>query len=147
MLLSVCVTWTVVHAVNIVQSQEIPYNAWWRSFRQTYGTKESENLPHLLGVLWNVTAANTSEGRAIIQADSRRLLTAAARIRDQVKSCGVCGGASGTGAGFLRILLFPLPILIPLTAPHSSSLIRGWHNRPNSGRRAKWTQSHPIPRN
>jgi hypothetical protein len=36
-------------------------------------------------------------------------------------SCGICGGQSGTGAGFLRVLRFPLPIPIPLTAPHSSS--------------------------
>jgi hypothetical protein len=24
--------------------------------------------------------------------------------------------------------------------------IRGWYKRPNSDRRTKWTQSHPIPR-
>jgi hypothetical protein len=47
---------------------------------------------------------------------------------------------------FLRVLRFPLPILIPPTAPHSS-IIRGWYNRPNSGRRTKWTQSHHTPRN
>jgi hypothetical protein len=30
---------------------------------------------------------------------------------------------------------------------HSSwSIIRGWYNRPNGGRRAKWTQSHSILR-
>jgi hypothetical protein len=39
----------------------------------------------------------------------------------QVMSRGICGGQSGTGAGFLRVLRFPLPILIPLTALHSSS--------------------------
>jgi hypothetical protein len=66
----------------------------------------------------------------------------------QVKSCGICGGQSGTGAGCLRVLLFPLPILIPPTAHHSSSsIIRGWYNRPSSGLRTKWTQSHPTPRN
>jgi hypothetical protein len=32
----------------------------------------------------------------------------------------ICGGQSGTRAGVLRVLRFPLPILIPLTAPHSS---------------------------
>jgi hypothetical protein len=47
--------------------------------------------------------------------------------------------------GFLRVLRFPLPI-IPPTAPHSASIIRGWYNRPVSGRRTKWTQSHPTPR-
>jgi hypothetical protein len=60
----------------------------------------------------------------------------------------ICGGQSGTGVGFLRVLRFPLPILIPPTAPHSlSSIIRGWYSRPISGRRTKWTQSHPTPRN
>jgi hypothetical protein len=43
--------------------------------------------------------------------------TAAARVRSQVRSCGFCGGQSGTGVGFLRVLRFPLPILIPPTAP------------------------------
>jgi hypothetical protein len=35
-------------------------------------------------------------------------------------SCGICGGQSGTGADVLRVLRFPLPILIPPSAPHSS---------------------------
>jgi hypothetical protein len=43
-------------------------------------------------------------------------------------------------------VLFPLPILIPTTAPHSSSITRGWYSRPNCGRCTKWTQSHPTPR-
>jgi hypothetical protein len=48
-------------------------------------------------------------GRAIAQAVSRRLATAAARVRARVRSCGICGGQSGTGAGFLWVLRFPLP--------------------------------------
>jgi hypothetical protein len=74
-----------------------------------------------------------SESRAISQAVSRRLHTAAARVRAQIRSRKICGGQCGTGAGFLRVLRFPLPILIPPTVPHSSSIIRGWYNRPNSG--------------
>jgi hypothetical protein len=81
------------------------------------------------------------------QAVSRRLPTAAARVRAQVESCGICGGQNGTGADFLRILRSPLTVLIPPTAPYSSSIIRGWYNTPVSGRRTKWTQSHPTPRN
>jgi hypothetical protein len=61
--------------------------------------------------------------RAIAQAVSRRFLTATARFRAQVTSCGNCGEQSGSGAGFLRVLRFPLPILIPsmLYTHHLSS--------------------------
>jgi hypothetical protein len=71
---------------------------------------------------------------------------AAARGTAQVRSCRICGGQSGTGAGFLRVLRLPQPIFIPPIAPHSLFIIRGWYNRPVSGRRTKWTQSHPTPR-
>jgi hypothetical protein len=47
---------------------------------------------------------------------------------------------------FLRVLRFPLPIFIPSTAPHSSSNIRSWYNRPVSDRRTEWTQTRPTPR-
>jgi hypothetical protein len=85
-------------------------------------------------------------GRALAQAVTRRLPTAVVRVRAHVRLCGICGGQNGTGAGFLRVLRFPLPIFIPPTAPHSSSIIRGRYSRPVSGRCTKWTQSHPTPR-
>jgi hypothetical protein len=59
------------------------------------------------------------QGRAIAQAVSRWLPTAAARVRARVWSSGICGGQSGAGAGFLRVLRFPLPIFIP--PPNSPS--------------------------
>jgi hypothetical protein len=59
----------------------------------------------------------------------------------QVRSCGICDGQSGAGTGLFRVFRFPLPILVPLTASHTSSSIRGWYNRPISGRRTKWTVS------
>jgi hypothetical protein len=87
-----------------------------------------------------------THGCAIAQAFSRPLPNAKARVRYHITSCGICGGQSGTGAGLLRVLRFPLPILIPPNAVYSS-IIRGCYNRPFRGRRTKWTQSHPTPRN
>jgi hypothetical protein len=55
-------------------------------------------------------------GRAVAQAISRWFPTAAARVRVRA-ACGVCGGQSGTGAGLLRVLRFPLPIIIPPISP------------------------------
>jgi hypothetical protein len=82
--------------------------------------------------------------RAIDQAVSRRFSTAAARVQAPIRSCGICGEQSDTGTGFLRVLRFPLPILIPPIAPQLSFIIWGWYNKPNSGRSTKWTQSHPM---
>jgi hypothetical protein len=76
-------------------------------------------------------------GRAIAQAVSPRLPTAAARIRAQAKSCGICGRQNNTGASFRRVLLFPLPIINPPTAPYAAHIIRGWYNRPHFDRRTK----------
>jgi hypothetical protein len=45
-------------------------------------------------------------GHAVAQAVSRWLPTASARVRVRA-ACGVYGGQSGTGAGFLRVLGFP----------------------------------------
>jgi hypothetical protein len=59
-------------------------------------------------------------GRALAQTVSHRFPTATSRVRAQVSLCGIYGGQSGTGAGFLLVLRFLLPILIPPTAPHSS---------------------------
>jgi hypothetical protein len=94
-------------------------------------------MPSYGGQYWPIRVT-AKLGRVITQAVSRRIPTAAARVRSQVRSRGICGGQSGTGAGFLRVLRFSLPILFPPTTPHSSSsIIRGWYNRPNIGRRIK----------
>jgi hypothetical protein len=50
--------------------------------------------------------------KAIAEAVSRRLPTAAARVRSQVRSSGIFSVQSGSGAGFLLVLQFPLTILI-----------------------------------
>jgi hypothetical protein len=56
-------------------------------------------------------------GRAIAQAFSRWLRTAAARVL----SSGICGRQSGSVAGFLRVFRFPLSIFIPPNSPSSQS--------------------------
>jgi hypothetical protein len=80
------------------------------------------------------TTLKVSAGRALAQVVSHRFPTAAARVRAQVTSCGICGGQSDTGACFLRVLLFPLPVTPPID-PHSSPsiIIRGLYSRPFSG--------------
>jgi hypothetical protein len=60
-------------------------------------------------------------GRAIAQAVSHWLPTAAARVRARIRLCVIYSGRNGTEACFLRVLRFPLTILIPPTAPYSSS--------------------------
>jgi hypothetical protein len=46
--------------------------------------------------------------------------TAAAQVQTWVYSSGICGGQTGAGAGFLRVLRFPLPIFIPPISPQSA---------------------------
>jgi hypothetical protein len=87
-------------------------------------------------------------GRAIAQTVSRRLSTAATRVRDRVWSYGIYGGESGTGTGFLRVLRFRLSIFIPPIAPQSpSSIVWGWYNRPVIGCSTIWTQSRRTKKN
>jgi hypothetical protein len=58
-------------------------------------------------------------GHAVAQAVIHWLSTAAARFW----LCGICGGQSGAGTGFLLDFGFPLPIFIPPIAPQSPSSI------------------------
>jgi hypothetical protein len=92
------------------------------------------------------TQLTSSNGCAVAQSVSRWLPTAAARVRDRA-ACGVCGGQSGIRAGFLRVLRFPLPIIIPPNSPSSYSpgaatvglLVTAVPSGPN------WTPPPPIP--
>jgi hypothetical protein len=68
-------------------------------------------------MLWHIYS---TAGRAIAQAVSRYIPTTAAWVRSRVWSSGICGGQSGAGTGFLRVLRFPLPILIPQNSPYGS---------------------------
>jgi hypothetical protein len=65
-------------------------------------------------------------GRAVAQAVSRWLPTVAARVRSWVRSCEEIG----TGAGFLRELRFPLPVIPSIALHIITHHQRGWYNRP-----------------
>jgi hypothetical protein len=63
------------------------------------------------------------EGRPRHSSSSSHWLpTATARVQSRVWSSGICGGQSGAGAGFLRVLRFPLLMFIPPNSPASQSL-------------------------
>jgi hypothetical protein len=92
-------------------------------------------------------AANTKAktGRAIAQAVSRWFPTAAARVRARLGSSGLYGGQSGSGAGFLRVFRFTLPIFIPPNSP--SSQLPGAGIIGQKWQMCEWTQFglHPLP--
>jgi hypothetical protein len=115
--------------------------------RRTRGPLTCLNIP--VNHKENVTpllSANGRKGRAVAQAVSRWLPTAAARVRVLV-ACGVCGEQSGTGPGFLRVLRLLLPMIIPpiFSSPQSPGagtiglLMAKVPNGPN------WTPTPTIP--
>jgi hypothetical protein len=80
--------------------------------------------PQESGELTSVGIAEL-EGRAIAQAVSRWLSTAATLVRARDWSSRICGGQSGAGAGFLRVLGFTHPIFIPPDSPSLHSPVAG----------------------
>jgi hypothetical protein len=97
-------------------------------------------------------------GRAIAQAVSRWLPTAAVRVCTRVWSSEICGGQSGAGAGYRRVLWFPLPIFIPPNSPSSQSSRAGaigqkwptcqvdpvWTSPPTIRIKKKWSLDHSL---
>jgi hypothetical protein len=80
-----------------------------------------------------------SQGRAIAQAVSRRLSLLRPGFEPRSGRVGLLVDEVALGQVFFEYFGFLMPILIPPTAPHSSSIVRGWYNRPVSDRRTKWT--------
>jgi hypothetical protein len=77
------------------------------------------------------------------QAVRHRTLTAEARFRTWVSTCGICGGQSGIETGtFLR---FPLSVSFHRVSPYPH-IIWGTNNRPVYGRSSE-TKSHHIEMN
>jgi hypothetical protein len=95
-------------------------------------------------VSYRLYRAKWYAGCVVAQVVSCWLPTVAAWVQAHVRSCGICGGQSGTGPGFLQVLRFPPAILISQNAPYSS-VIWFWYNSPISGQHTKWAQPHPHP--
>jgi hypothetical protein len=106
----------------------------WHFWRSYYTTSRAEHIhhsflctskKHLVSTQHFAerseisTQLNTNRGRTAAQAVSRWLPTTAAPIRARVWSSGIFGWQSG--ADFLRVLRFPLPIFIPPNSPSSHS--------------------------
>jgi hypothetical protein len=89
---------------NTSSTGESSLNAWHQVFAELQET-HSVCPAQMMTNMWET------------QAVSRRLTTAAARVRARIISCGICGGQSGIGASFLLTFRFPLFRAI---APHSS---------------------------
>jgi hypothetical protein len=99
---------------------------WLKQFQET------DSVLHRNGVGRPSTSQETvdriqEEFDRSTQKSTRRALlqlgippTAAARVQSRVWSSGICGGQSGAGAGFIRVLRFPLPF-IPPNSPSSQS--------------------------
>jgi hypothetical protein len=69
-------------------------------------------------------------GRAIAQVVSRWFPIMVTRVRARFRSCGICGGQSGTGGRFSVSTLVSSANSFPPIAPQPpSSIIWGWYNR------------------
>jgi hypothetical protein len=89
-----------------------------RSLERWYRGFESHSRHEYLFVFVLCSCWVAALGRAVAQAVSRWFPTAATRVRIRA-ACGVCDGQSGTEAGFLRVLRYPLSIIIPPISPSS----------------------------
>jgi hypothetical protein len=69
-------------------------------------------------VMHSVYFCESEEAVPLLKRLVSGLPTAVVRVRVRAV-CGVYGGQSGTGAGFLRLLLFPLSMIIPPISPSS----------------------------
>jgi hypothetical protein len=103
-----------IRSVNTVDTKVSHWTPSWESNRHPRAlyTRTSLTLAYFIALGPTTLFTNLV---------SHRFSNAATRLRVHVRSCGICGGQSSTGAGFLRVFRFTLPIYIPPSAPPSSS--------------------------
>ena len=64
---------------------------------------------------WNIIKLDC----ALAQAVSCRLLTTEARVQLQASACGICGGPTSTGIGYLRLLFATVSTTLQMYPTHS----------------------------
>jgi hypothetical protein len=95
--------------IRDLTTSKVSADVWWLKYRP-FPHESCSIHPHTKHRLRNFVTV----GRAVAQAVRRWLPTAAARVRVRT-ACGVCGGQSGTGASFLRVLRLPLQFIPPIS--------------------------------
>jgi hypothetical protein len=85
----------------------------WGVIWNDVGPTEDPALHPYNGRLAWLKSYMSSWGHAVAQEVSRRLPTAAARVRSR----GICGGQNSTGAGFFRVFQLLVPINPPTIPP------------------------------
>jgi hypothetical protein len=122
----------LIFGINILYAWLIP--SLLESVFKSWPNEQWKWQPATPSVLTSAHCVYLFMGRAITEAVSRWLPTAAARVQSRVWSSGICGGPSGVGAGFLRVLRFPLSF-IPPNSPSSQS--------PGAGTMGQWVADVP----
>jgi hypothetical protein len=103
-------------------------NMYWKSLRNYEGRSKCKfTRDTYIYIVYILTLLNASAmwikqhypSRKGVSKLSGRFSTSAVLARSQIRSCEICGRQSGTLVGFLLVLRFPLPILIPPTNKNS----------------------------
>jgi hypothetical protein len=121
-----------IHVSRVAERLWLAFSKPANGHRLCHGLPQSQKANYLqLQLLCTLQFISPTSSYRQMLHNLSCLPTVAVRVRARIRSCGICGGQSGTGASFLRVLRFTLSILIPSIAPQSpSSVIWGWYNRP-----------------
>jgi hypothetical protein len=122
----------------------LSYCTWCSVILWIFANISDPSVASIFTVIWS-RLQGSFRGRAIAQAVTHWLPTAAARLHARFWSSGICGGQNDTRTGFLRVLRFPMPIFIPPDSPSSQSPGAGTIGQkwPTCGMDPVWT---PPPR-
>jgi hypothetical protein len=110
---------SLLHKPNLQSGLVVEINKFWQlriskylqKFSSENGSRSSLRNVMVCPEYWMIDRVPQFRNRNVVLV--AELPTAAAQVRARVRWFRICGGQRGTAAGFLRVLLFPLPIFIP----------------------------------